>query len=146
MKWNQSGCASAKLTDSIQTELNAAPNQQKGISQSELMPEIKAKPSNTLDSALQNFSCSQSSLRSGSGLSNLLVLLGNLPGCAHGLVATGGKVIKSLTSDDLALPSPSFDLAAWPDDFAAQVSPPFYWSCLAISLAVLMGWLLQEER
>ncbi|KAJ9069593.1 hypothetical protein DSO57_1016899 [Entomophthora muscae] len=56
--------------------------------------------------------------------SHLLVLLGNLPVCAHGLVATGGKVVKSLTSNDLALPSPSFDLAASPEDFATKVSPP----------------------
>ncbi|KAJ9071745.1 hypothetical protein DSO57_1033955 [Entomophthora muscae] len=54
--------------------------------------------------------------------SHLLVLLGNLPCCAHGLVATEEKLVKSLTSDDLELSSPCSDFAVFPEVFVAKES------------------------
>ncbi|KAJ9048487.1 hypothetical protein DSO57_1034683 [Entomophthora muscae] len=76
MKWNQSGHASAKLTDFTLTGLNAALNHSKGTSQSELKPEIIGKSSSALDSPLKNFSCNQSNLHLGSDSENYPLILG----------------------------------------------------------------------
>ncbi|KAJ9084349.1 hypothetical protein DSO57_1025452 [Entomophthora muscae] len=56
--------------------------------------------------------------------SHLLLFLGDLADCAHGLVATGGKLVKSVIIDDLELLSPSSELAVSPEGFLAKVSSP----------------------
>ncbi|KAJ9048026.1 hypothetical protein DSO57_1039100 [Entomophthora muscae] len=45
---------------------------------------------------------------------HLLLFLGDLPGQAHGLAVAGGKVVKSLTINNLELPLPISELEVSP--------------------------------
>ncbi|KAJ9085124.1 hypothetical protein DSO57_1016955 [Entomophthora muscae] len=67
IKSKQPGCATAKPSNSNPTGLNADLNHSSYASQSELKPEIIAKPSNLMDKPLQNFSPAQSDPFPGSG-------------------------------------------------------------------------------
>ncbi|KAJ9060353.1 hypothetical protein DSO57_1031723 [Entomophthora muscae] len=63
------------------------------------------------------------SLLYGRGSFSSLLSLGNLPGQAHGLATEGGKVVQSLTSNDLEFPFPRSELVVSPKIFVSKVSP-----------------------